>query len=168
MKRPRVYVETTIPSFYHGTRSTPEIAAKQRWTRAWWAVAEERFELLVGAPVLEELANGPTSSAEAWLSFVRPIPVLPVTEEVRQIVDHYVANKLMPENGEDGMHLAVASYHQCDSIVTWNCLHLANPNKFRHIRKVNQRLGLRTPGIATPLQMLARIHEAQGLLRSVA
>jgi hypothetical protein len=168
MKRPRVYVETTIPSFYHGTRSTPEIAAKQRWTRAWWAVAEERFELLVGAPVIEELAVGPPESAAAWLSLVRPLPVLPVTSAVEGIVANYIANKLMPRDGQDGVHLAVSSYYGCGYIVTWNCLHLANPNKVRHIRKVNQRLGLSTPVIATPLQMLARFHEAEGLLRPVA
>lgn len=163
MKRPRVYVETTIPSFYHGTRSTPEIAAKQRWTRAWWAVAEERFELVVGAPVLEELAVGPPDHAALWLSLVSPLPMLPLDPEIEELVDAYVANKVMPADGADGMHLAVSTYNRCDYIVTWNCLHLANPNKFRHIRTVNRRLGFQTPVIATPLQMLARMHESEGL-----
>jgi hypothetical protein len=154
MERPRVYVETTIPSYYHGTRSTPSIAAKQRWTRAWWAVAEEQFLLLTGAPVIEELESGPAENASAWISLIRPLPVLPVSPAVLSIVDFYETNKLMPRDGYDALHLAVSSYSQCDYIVTWNCRHLANPNKFAHIRTVNAQLGLQAPLIVTPLQML--------------
>jgi hypothetical protein len=38
--------------------------------------------------------------------------------------------------------------------VTWNCKHLANPNKLDHIVRVNWMLGLATPKIVTPLQLL--------------
>ena len=41
----------------------------------------------------------------------------------------------------DAMHLALASYHKCDFLVTWNCQHLANANKFGHIRRINTLLG---------------------------
>lgn len=164
MRRPRVYVETTIPSYYHGTRTSPSIAAKQRWTRAWWAVAERRLDLVTGAPVIEELSDGPADHATAWLSLIRPLPVLPVTLEVLRVVESYITNRLMPQGGQDALHLAVSSYNRCDYIATWNCQHLANPNKFGHIRKVNEQLGLATPVIATPLQMLERAHEGEELL----
>ena len=55
----------------------------------------------------------------------------------------------------DAFHLAIASYHNCDFILTWNCWHLANANKFAHIRRVNARLGLFVPALVTPLQLLA-------------
>jgi hypothetical protein len=38
--------------------------------------------------------------------------------------------------------------------VTWNCKYLANPNKLDHIVRVNWMLGLATPKIVTPLQLL--------------
>ena len=34
--KPRVYIETTIPSFYHETRTEPEIVVRRKWTREWW------------------------------------------------------------------------------------------------------------------------------------
>jgi hypothetical protein len=38
--------------------------------------------------------------------------------------------KLMPADpGGDAMHLALASYHKCDFLVTWNCRHLANASR---------------------------------------
>jgi len=46
------------------------------------------------------------------------------------------------------------SHHKCDFLLTWNCAHLANANKFGHIRRVNALLGLFVPELVTPLQLL--------------
>jgi hypothetical protein len=54
----------------------------------------------------------------------------------------------------DALHLALASYHRCDFLVTWNCRHLANANKFDHIRRLNALLGLFVPALVTPLELL--------------
>ncbi len=37
----------------------------------------------------------------------------------------------------------------------WNVRHLANANKFEHIRRVNTMMGLFTPTLATTLALLA-------------
>jgi hypothetical protein len=39
--------------------------------------------------------------------------------------------------------------------LTWNGQHLANANKFAHIRRVNTLLGLFTPALVTPLELLS-------------
>jgi len=57
----------------------------------------------------------------------------------------------------DALHLAVASNHKCDFILTWNCRHLANANKFARIRRVNGMLGLFVPSLVTPLELLGEI-----------
>jgi len=44
-------------------------------------------------------------------------------------------------------------------LVTWNCKHLANANKVGHIRRVNALLGLRTPLLVTPLELLEKNDE---------
>jgi hypothetical protein len=56
----------------------------------------------------------------------------------------------------DALHLALASYHECDFLLTWNVQHLANANKFSHIRRINALLGLFTPALVTPLELLPR------------
>ena len=45
---------------------------------------------------------------------------------------------------------------KCDMLVTWNCRHLANANKLAHIRRVNALLGLETPQLVTPLELLGK------------
>jgi len=53
----------------------------------------------------------------------------------------------------DALHLALASYYKCDFLLTWNCVHIANANKSLHIKIINERLGLFTPTIVTPMEL---------------
>ena len=61
--------------------------------------------------------------------------------------------------GGDALHLAVASFCKCDFLLTWNCIHLANANKFGHIRRVNGMLGLYVPAIVTPPQLFVGVDD---------
>ncbi|MES1242141.1 MAG: type II toxin-antitoxin system VapC family toxin [Acidobacteriota bacterium] len=160
--RPRVYVETTIPSFYHEVRTSPDIVARKEWTRQWWDGAQERYELVTSPAVLDELAGGLPESGEMRLALVHLLPLLPIEPAILEIVQAYIGYKLMPSDpGGDAMHLALASYHKCDFLVTWNCRHLANANKFGHIRRVNTMLGLFVPALVTPLEMLGDDNETE-------
>ena len=160
MTKPRVYIETTIPSFYHETRTTSDIVARRDWTRQWWSDAAERYELVTSAAVLDELASGSTDRGTERLALVRDLPLLPIEPAISEIVEAYIRHKVMPENpAGDALHLALASYHKCDFLVTWNCRHLANANKYGHIRRVNNLLGLYVPVLATPLELLGENYE---------
>jgi len=76
------------------------------------------------------------------------------------IVEAYIARHVMPADpAGDALHLALASFHRRDFLVTWNCKHLANANKFGHIRRVNTLLGLYVPSLVTPLELQERNDE---------
>ena len=161
MTRPRVYVETTIPSFYHEVRTSPDIVARRDWTRQWWETAAEIYELVTSPAVLDELAGGRPEHGERRLELVRGLPLLTVEPAIVEIVQTYVRYKLMPvDPSGDAMRLALASYHKCDFLVTWNCQHLANANKFGHIRRINTMLGIFVPALVTPLELLGEDNEA--------
>jgi hypothetical protein len=82
-------------------------------------------------------------------------PLLPVTEEVADIVEAYVQRHVMPKDPRgDALHLALASLHHCRFLLTWNCAHLANANKQEHIRHVNALLGLYVPILTTPMELI--------------
>ena len=155
MAKPRVYVETTIPSFYHEMRTTPDIVARRQWTRLWWTGAPERYDLVTSPAVLDELVAGPPERSAERLALVRGLPLLPIGSAITEIVQAYIRHRVMPTDpAGDALHLALASYHKCDFLVTWNCQHLANANKFDHIRRVNTLLGLFVPALVTPLELL--------------
>jgi hypothetical protein len=151
----RTYVETSIPSFYFELRSQAEMVARREWTRAWWASAAGKTELVTSLAVVEELERGDFQARADCLALIAPLPVVAIDAAALEIVQAYIHHRVMPADPTgDALHLALASYHRCDFLVTWNCRHLANANKFGHIRRVNGLLGLFTPALVTPLELL--------------
>ena len=134
--------------------------ARRQWTRLWWIEAPDRYELVTSPAVLDELAGGPPERTAERLTLLRDLPLLPVVSAITEIAQAYIRHKVMPlDPAGDALHLALASYHKCDFLVTWNCQHLANANKFGHIRRVNTMLGLFVPALVTPLELLGGSNE---------
>ena len=151
----KFYVETTVPSFYFDTRSSLEVRSRRHWTRQWWDAPKLGAILLTGYSVIAELELTPGAKRKEALAFAKRLPVLEDSDAVQEVIEFYALHKLMPaEVFGDATHLALATFHKCDYLVTWNCKHLANPNKFDHIVRVNGMLGLATPKIVTPIQLL--------------
>jgi len=152
----RIYIETTVVSFYYNVRTEPEMIARQNWTRRWLdAALDASDELVTSLAVESELAAGEFPNKTDMLTLASRFPLLDVNDAVIEAVQAYIANHVMPNNpGGDAFHLAVASFHRCDFLVTWNCRHIANANKFGHIRRVNGILGLGNPALVTPLALL--------------
>ncbi len=150
-----VYLETTFFSFYYDERTAPAIVAMRDWTRQFWDERRSEYDLVTSEAVLGELRVGGAYHKGAALKMALTIPLLPAGIEIDGIVQAYVQHKVMPQDpAGDALHLALASFHACDYLVTWNCRHLANANKFGHIREINRQLGLKSPELVTPQELL--------------
>ncbi|OQY55427.1 MAG: hypothetical protein B6247_07885 [Candidatus Parabeggiatoa sp. nov. 2] len=134
--RQTIYIETSIPSFYYEDRSDAAAVARREWTRQWWDNNRDVYDLVSSTAVIDELKDGKYAKKDNCLSLLDDIPLLVIE----------------PETG-DALHLALASHYKCDFLLTWNCKHLANANKFRHIRQINTLLGLFVPNLVTPLEL---------------
>lgn len=151
---PRVYIETSIPSFYHEVRKEPNMVARRRWTRDWWDNYRGQYALVTSIPVIDELQAGEHPKKKECLHLIEDVAVLPISDAIGEIVDTYIQHHLMPNDPKgDALHLALESYHRCRFLLTWNCTHLANANKQEHIRHVNALLGLYVPILTTPLEL---------------
>jgi hypothetical protein len=115
-----IYVETTIPSFYSETRTGIDIEVRRNWTREWWDKPKPDQQLVTSAVVFEELEKIPDAARrEESLALVRPLEELDYTAEVAEIAAVYLQHKLMPaETIGDADHLALASFYNCDMLVT--------------------------------------------------
>jgi hypothetical protein len=111
--------------------------------------------LVTSIPVIEELQKGKHPKKNDALTLISMLPILPIESEIYEIVDSYIKHGVMPKDPRgDALHLALASYHRCQFLLTWNCAHLANANKFEHIRHINTILGLFVPILTTPVELL--------------
>ncbi|MBU1626088.1 type II toxin-antitoxin system VapC family toxin [bacterium] len=147
-----VYLDTTVPSYYY--EELKELTLHKKLTQRWWDTQRKNYEIYISDFTLQELKQGDYPNKDKVLNLVSPILILPMSNEIPQIVQAYLRHKLMPKKEVgDAFHLAFASYYKIDYLLTWNCAHLANANKFRHIQVVNTLLGLYVPYIITPEQL---------------
>jgi hypothetical protein len=151
----KVYLETSVIGAYFDERPDVVSSAQRYWTRLWWDQVRSRYEVVISRAVMDELSHPDFPHSLEALEHVSGLQEVPVEEEVKQIVRSYIQNRVMPANPVgDALHLALASYHKCDYLLTWNCKHIANPNKFRQIRICNISMGLYVPFLVTPNQLI--------------
>jgi hypothetical protein len=142
-----VYLDSTIFSFYFDERL--ECQHRRKVTIEWWKTQKRFYDCYTSAYVIAELRN-----PEKVADMAEQLPIVEDNAEIRGIIKIYLSHKLMPADAAgDAAHLAMASYHSLDFLLTWNCTHLANANKVEHMRVINLRLGLMSPEIVTPEQL---------------
>ena len=82
--RPRVYIETSIPSYLTARHSNDiRAAANQNATLEWWETHRSSFELFISEFVTAEVSLGNPEAARKCLEVIADLPKLSVTEEAR-------------------------------------------------------------------------------------
>ena len=147
-----VNLDSTIPSYLFDKRESLRYPSEV--TRRWWQDERPRYDIYVSAETIVELGEGEYPGKEEVLAFAAGLPVLESNRAITEITGEYIRHMVMPNDASgDALHLAYASYYGVDFLLTWNCAHLANANKRRHIETINRRLGLFTPAVITPLEL---------------
>lgn len=151
----RIYIDTSIPSAYYTLRNDTESLIRQRATRQWWDKYADLFTITSSTVVILELSRGKHGIKKDRLDLLKDVELLESTNEIQKIVQVYIDRLIMPQDPfGDAHHLALASFYKLDALLTWNCLHLANPNKLDFITQINREFGLPTPELTTPLTYL--------------
>jgi len=155
-----VYIESSVIGAYYDERTDVVSSAQRYWTRIWWDKLKTNYNVVISQAVFEELSHPDYPNSKQALKLIEDIPEVSIENEIREIVNVYIQKKLMLKNPfGDALHLALASYHKCDYLLTWNCKHIANPNKFRQIRICNNSMGLYVPTLTTPNQMIGDYYD---------
>lgn len=142
--KPRVYLETTIPSYLTAWPSRDLVrAAHQQITRDWWNKRRTEFELYISQVVLRECQAGDATAAAERLKALQDLPLLEQTEAATQLGQALVDQVPLPERGSSGC----PSCRHCGG--SWNEL-LADLELHAHC----QRDFARTDRVGLPRQRL--------------
>ena len=150
--KPTVYVETTIPSLLTAWPSGElQIAAQQVATRDWWDQERPFFKLVASQTVEDELAAGGYAGQERALAEVRRLPYLPGIAAVQDVVNKLLAAHVVPAAVPgDAFHLAFATVHRVDYLLSWNRAHLVSEEAQTQLARFGAACGLRTPLVVSP------------------
>jgi predicted nucleic acid-binding protein len=108
-------------------------------------------ELTVG-----ELENAPLRIRE----FLRSLPeqhteYILITDETLTLARHYLSEKVVGKTSfDDCLHIAMATVHKADLLVSWNFKHIVNIYRIRGYNSVNIREGYPPLEIRSPKDII--------------
>ena len=154
--KPRVYLETTIPSLPTAWPSRDVlIAGQQQATRDWWKERRHLYELYVSVLVMKEVERGDATAAAQRRAELEACRVLPFPKEAEELTRALLSSRFIPAKAQaDAAHIAIAAVHGMDFLLTWNCRHIANAEIQRAARGLVRRHGFELPAICTPEELM--------------
>ena len=94
-------------------------------------------------------------AARRRLAFIEGLPLLDVTTEAAELAATLIERvPLPPHAAADAAHIAVATVHAVDFLVTWNVAHIANAALRRRVEDVCRAQGYSTPILCTPDELM--------------
>jgi len=154
--KPRLYLETTIPSYLTAWPSRDLIiAAHQQITQEWWHLRRDAFDLCVSQFVLDEANGGDVDAALERMEVLRPFPLLDITPAVLPLASALLQSGIVPAKAaRDAAHIAISAVHGVEYLMTWNCAHIANAAIIKTIQAVCAENGFVCPVICTPEELM--------------
>ena len=156
MAKPAVYLETSVIG-YATSRPSRDlvVAARQQLTRDWLVRHAETYELFVSQLVASEASAGDQEAARERAAFLQGIPRLGITEAAGALAAKLVERGAVPGKAvEDALHIAVATVHGVEYLLTWNCRHIANAKIRQAIESASREVGYEPPVICTPEELM--------------
>lgn len=152
---PSVYVETSIVSYLAARESGSLLgAAHQLVTRRWWQ-RRHLYRCFISDVVIRECRAGDARAANRRLEAVRELSSLAISENAIEIAETLLHQGIVPKlAAEDALHVAIATVHGMDFMLTWNCRHIANPVIQARIAAYLEGVGMLLPFICTPEELL--------------
>jgi hypothetical protein len=154
--KPSVYLETSFISYLTGPLSQNMlVATHQHITREWWKTRRLAFELFVSSAVIAEVSQGNVTQSARRLAALSGLSTLAPNNEVTELAKAFVQTQLVPSKvADDAYHIAIATVHQLNYLLTWNCKHIANAQIQSRLRQVSQQRGYELPILCTPYELL--------------
>ena len=154
-----VYIETSVVSYLVARPSARTVAHQWHvWTKDWWRLRRLFFECVISEEVLREAAAGDPKASRQRLDALSTLTVLRRTQAVDDLAEAFLSAGAMPAKAKaDAVHLAVATAHRVDYLLTWNLKHLANAQIWLRLRPLAEQRGYRMLMVCRPLQLMGEI-----------
>ena len=158
--KPRVYLETTVVSYLVARHSgDATLASWQQITRQFWEDYADRLTFVISPVVRTEVSRGDAEAVRQRLEVLSHLTVLEILPEVDILTQKLLNAGAVPENfRSDAQHIAIATIHGVEYLVSWNHKHIVNADKREHINRVCRDAGFNPIIICTPAELIERFH----------
>jgi predicted nucleic acid-binding protein len=142
-----LYLETSVIGAYLDNGEP----FRRDLTIRWWERELTDYRTVISPLVASEIDRVPEPHRTSYLNLIAPLEQVELTDEAAILADGYISRGIFHRKYiADALHVAIASYHKIDYLVTWNFGHLANVRRQARIRLFNTAAGFYVPMIVTP------------------
>ena len=142
-----IYLETSVVGAYLDNGEP----FRRDLTIRWWEHEMSEYRAVISPLVTRELGRATEPNRTGYLKLAGALERVELTDEATILAEGYVARGIFHRKYlGDALHVAVASFHKIDYLVTWNFGHLANVRRQARIRLFNTAAGFFVPQIVTP------------------
>jgi hypothetical protein len=128
MKKPTVYLDTSIISAFWYEGADVAMLARRLHTREWWDLERRNFDVWGSALIASELRAGKFPRQAECQRMARRLRNLTFTAAAKALAKEILRLMIVPPKKElDAAHLAIATIHKMGYLLTWNYAHMANP-----------------------------------------
>ncbi len=154
LRKQKLYLETSVFGFLVGERALPQ---REPTERLFQDIAEGHFDAFISDEVLRELKEAPDPPRAQLFQIIttQGLHVLEVNQEAKELTVRYIEAGIIPAKVEpDALHIAIATVHGLDILVSWNLQHIVKSKTRREVNAINALWGYRTIDLATPQEVI--------------
>ena len=153
MRKPRIYLETTIFNHYFDTNREAHTAT----VKLFKEIKAGKYDAYTSLYVTDELSDAQEPKRSSMLALIGEyeIKVLDVSDEATYLADLYVGEGIIPVRfSYDGLHIACATVNDLDYIFSLNFKHINKLKTKTMTGNTNIREGYRPVIILSPLEVV--------------
>ncbi|GHV64168.1 hypothetical protein AGMMS49587_16010 [Spirochaetia bacterium] len=159
MEATRIYLETTMFSFYYETRQKPHYQEyKAQVRQVFDLIKAGKFEPYTSIYATGEIDDEPDPEKRALMwQLIRDygVEILDDSEEVKRLTALYIKEDAVTRASKtDAAHIAITAVNGLDFIVSLNFGHIARAWTVERVRRVNIRENYKAIGIYRPSEVL--------------
>ena len=158
MRKLKIYFDTSVINFLFA-EDAPE---KMEITHEYfdWFVKRKVYDHYVSAIVVDEIEKTEDiKHKENLLKVIKEYDLIELSldpeDEIIALANQYLIGHVVPDKKlEDALHVALATIHGIDVLLSWNYRHLANINKEKKFEIINLKNGYsKTPRLCSPMEV---------------
>jgi hypothetical protein len=146
----RIYIDTSVFGGYF----EPEF---ELWTKILFnKIMQGDFKILISRLTDIELQPAPEKVRKLAGSIPESlIEFIDISDQVLELADQYITENVVGKTSRsDCIHIALATLHHADVLVSWNFKHIVNIHRIRGYNSVNYKYGHKLLEIRTPREIL--------------
>lgn len=145
----RIYVDTSV----FGGVFDPEF---ERGSKLFFEeVRARKFGVVISPVTSREIKDAPKNVRELFAEILPFTESIEFTPEVIKLKNLYMQQGVLTQKSEDdALHVALASFHHCEVIVSWNFKHIVHQLKIPAFNAANILAGHPPIQIYSPLQVI--------------